>query len=137
MDSDNIAQQYIQAWQSLILANKNPKIAANQGAWGYPSTYMKDINLVVLSVTRRQLLNVRYINCWPSELGALELTSGESQVLVQNVTFMTEDVEVTVNNDRSLVDTLIASSSGLSSGSLAGGLNAAISSTLNNISIRL
>jgi hypothetical protein len=129
MDSTNKSHQWLKAWQSLVMSNLNPKVVANQGNWGYPSSYMKDITLVVLSVTKQVLLNVKLINCWPTLPAALELISGEAAGLVQEVTFSVEDVDITVNNDKGLLDTLINTATGYASSAITG----VLSSQLNAI----
>lgn len=129
MDSTSKAHQYIKAWQGLVMDNRNPKSVSNQGNWGYPSAYKKDIVIVVLSVDKKVLLNVRLINCWPTEATAAELTSGEAQALVQSVSFVVEDVDITVNNDKGLLDTLVGTAQGYAASAITGNL----SSQLNNI----
>jgi len=129
MDSSSRAHQYIKAWQGRVLANVNPKVVQNQGVWGYPADYKKDIVLAVLSVRRNILLNVRLINCWPTEPSSVELTSGDAQALVQNVTFAVEEVDITVNNDKGLLDTLTQTAAGYGTGAITG----ALSSQLNNL----
>lgn len=128
MDSSSKAHQYLKAWQGLVMANQNPKVVSNQGNWGYPSSYKKDIVLVVLSVAKNILLNVKFINCWPTEPAALELTSGEAQPMVQTVSFAVEDMDITVNNDKGLLATLLSTASGYASSAISGALN----SQLNN-----
>jgi len=112
MDSSSKAFEYIKAWQGLVLANANPKVVGNQGNWGYPADYKKDIYLVVLSVQRNVLLNVRLINCWPSEPQQLEFGSGDATGMVLSVNFACEDVDITVNSDKGLLDTLTNTVSG-------------------------
>jgi T4-like virus tail tube protein gp19 len=129
MDSSSKAHQYIKAWQGQVMANANPKSVQNQGNWGYPAAYKKDIVLVVLSVDKKVLLNVKLINCWPTEPSAVELTSGEATPLVQTINFAVEDVDITVNNDKGLLDTLIGTATGYATSALTGALN----SQLNNI----
>lgn len=139
MDSTSKAHQYLKAWQGLILGNANPKVVSNQGNWGYPSSYMKDITLVVLSVQRNLLLNVKFINCWPAEPQALDFTSGDAQPMVLNVNFVCEDVDITVNNDKGLLDTLTSTASGYGLSTLSSvlGDSNTVSSVLNNIASNL
>jgi len=132
MDSSSKAHQYLKAWQGLVLANTNPKSVQNQGNWGYPADYKKDIVIVVLSVDKKVLLNVKLINCWPSEPTATELTSGEATPLVQTVTFVVEDVDITVNNDRGLLDTLTSTATGYATSALTGALNSQLNDIITN-----
>lgn len=133
LDSESKAHQYLKAWQGLVLANSTAKVVQNQGNWGYPSSYMKDITLVVLSVRRNLLLNVRFINCWPTELTPVDFTSGEATALVQAVNFMVEDVDITVNNDKGLIDTLISTASGYGLSALSSQFGSGLSNQLNNL----
>jgi hypothetical protein len=102
MDSSSITHRYLQAWSSKILGSRNPKRPENQGDWGLPVNYKKDIIISVLSVKKKVLLNVKYINCWPTNLEALALASGVAEPLVQPVSFSVEDVEVTIAEDLKL-----------------------------------
>jgi len=112
MGSDNKAQQYIKDWQGLVLGNKNAGVITNQGQWGLPVDYKKTINLVVLSVDRKILLNVKYFGCWPIDPNPLELVSGQGEPLSQPVSFAVEDVNVDIQTDSGLVDTLVNTARG-------------------------
>lgn len=132
MDSSNKAHQWLKAWQGQILGDADPTSAMNQGMWGLPAQYKKTINIVLLDVKKKQMLNVRYINCWPSDPSALDLVSGAAEALVQNVTFMVEDIEVTVSNDKGFIDNLLDTAKGYAMGALSGATSAA----LNNLGQR-
>lgn len=106
MDSANKAQEYLKAWSSLVLGTSPVANVVNRGVWGLPATYKKNITFYVLSVTKKQLLTIKYVGCWPADPQALELTSSDPAILAQTVSFMVEDVEVTVSNDKGLVDKL-------------------------------
>jgi hypothetical protein len=120
MDSSNQAHQWLKAWQGQILGDSDPTSPVNHGMWGLPAQYKKTINIVVIDVKKKQMLNVRYINCWPSDPSALDLVSGSAEALVQNVTFMVEDVQVTLSNDKGLLGNLLDTAKGYAMGALSG-----------------
>ena len=109
MDSSNASQLYLYAWQSLILGNANPAVAANQGLWGLPAAYKKTINVVVLSMDKKILLNVKYLNCWPVDPSALDLVSGSAEAMSQPITFAVEDVSIEIHNTQGTIQSLINS----------------------------
>lgn len=112
MDSSNKSYQYLKAWQGLILGNQDPSTITNQGRWGMPADYKKNINLCVLSVDKKILLNVKYIGCWPVDPSALELTSSSAEAIPMSVTFAVEDMDITVKNDKGIIDNLLNTASG-------------------------
>ncbi len=114
LDSSNKSYQYLKAWQGLILGNNDPSSVVNQGRWGLPADYKKNISLFVLSVDKKVLLNMKYINCWPVDPQALELTSGNAEAMHLSVSFAVEDVNVTVQNDKGLIENLINTAAGYS-----------------------
>lgn len=130
LDSSNKAYEWLTTWQSFIMGSKDPKVADNQGAWNVPAQYKKDINIVLLNVSKKKMLNVKYINCWPAAPEALSLTSSNAEALVQNVSFYVEDVEVKVFNDKGFLGNLKESAVGFAMGALQGGINKGLSSLL-------
>ncbi len=120
MDSASVAQKYLKAWGGLVLGNQDPSIWSNRGKWGYPANYKKDINFYILSVTKRELLNLKYVGCWPTDPQALELASDNAAILTQRVNFHVEDVLVTVLNDKGIVDNLIDTGLGYGTSFLKG-----------------
>jgi hypothetical protein len=120
MDSSSKVHQYLKAWQGQILGNVNPSVARNQGMWGLPAKYKKTINIVLLNVTKKQMLNVKYLNCWPTNISALELNSSSAEAMIQNVSFEVEDVDVRVYNDKGLIDNLLDTATGYAMGALNG-----------------
>lgn len=120
MDSNNVAQKYLKAWGALVLDTAPVANVVNRGVWGLPAGYKKNIYVYVLSVTKKQLLNFKFINCWPNDPQALELMSADPAVLVQTVNFMVEDVEVTVLNDKGVIDNLIEAGTGYAIDQLTG-----------------
>lgn len=120
MDSSGLAQKYLKAWAGLVLGNDDPSNIANVGTWGYPAAYKKNIYLYLLSVTKKQLLNFKYIGCWPSDPQALELVSDDGQPMSQSVAFHVEDVQVTVLNDKGLIENLANTGQGYAMSALTG-----------------
>ena len=133
MDTTGKAWQYINAWQGLVMANQDPKYAGNQGMWGLPAQYKKDIKITILSVDRKQMLSVRYINCFPKNPAPLELVSSSSEALVVNVNFAVEDVYISVSNDKGLISNLLDTAKGYALGALSN----VGSSIVNNITSRI
>lgn len=131
MDTKNKAQQYLTAWESQILGTDDPSDTLNQGMWGLPAEYKKDINIMLLDTVKREMLNVKYVRCWPVGLDALDLTSDTAAALVQNVRFMVEDLHITVSNDKGLIDNLTETALGYGMGAIQGPLTA----QLNNFDI--
>jgi hypothetical protein len=99
LDSKNVARQWLRSWQHLVVSVDNPRNATNQGRFGLPYQYKRDISFVVHSVRKKRVLHYKYIGCWPKSTSGLELTSGESQALTCDVTFAVEDVRVSVGNE--------------------------------------
>jgi hypothetical protein len=60
MDTTGKAQQYLEAWASKVLDNRDPANTENQGRWGLPADYKKDIYIVLLDTVHRQMMNVKY-----------------------------------------------------------------------------
>jgi hypothetical protein len=133
MDSASVAQKYLKAWGGLVLGNQDPSIWSNRGKWGYPANYKKDINFYILSVTKRELLNLKYVGCWPTEPQALELASDNAAILTQRVNFHVEDVLVTVLNDKGIVDNLIDTGLGYGTSFLKGAAMNAINGWITGL----
>jgi hypothetical protein len=120
MDSSSKVHKWLKAWQGQVLGNVNPQLAQNQGMWGLPAQYKKTINIVLMNVSKKQMLNVKYLNCWPTSPTALELNSSEAEVLIQNVSFVVEDIDIRVYNDKGLIDNLLDTATGYAMGALNG-----------------
>jgi hypothetical protein len=99
LDSKNVARQWLRSWSHLVLSVDNPRNPANQGRWGLPYQYKRDISFVVHSVRNKRVLHFKYIGCWPKSTGGLALASGSSEALTCDVTFAVEDVRVSVGNE--------------------------------------
>lgn len=128
VDQSSKAPQYLKAWQSLILGSADPTQAANQGVWGLPGDYKKQITIVVTSVARKQLLTFKYLNCWPSDLMALELGAGSSTPLEQAVEFQVEDVDLSIQNANGVLDNIGDTLTGMAYSQLSGGLTSVVDS---------
>ena len=99
MDSKNVARQYIRSWESLVLSNDNPRNPSNQGRWGLPIQYKRDISFVIHSVRKKRVLHYKYYGCWPKSISGLELNSGSSDGLTMDVTFAVDDMRVSAGNE--------------------------------------
>jgi hypothetical protein len=130
MDTSGKAWQYITAWQGLVMGNQSASYPGNQGAWGLPAKYKKDIQIIVLSASKKQMLTMRYINCFPKNVSPLTLVNNASDALVAEIVFTVEDVDVTVSNDLGLINNILNTATGYAMGALS---NVA-SSVANNIS---
>lgn len=96
MDDSNKTQHWLKAWESTIVGTENPKISGNQGMWGLPAEYKKEINIVVLNSTKEVALNFKYLNCWPATHANPELVSGSGEAMLNTVSFLVEDVHIDV-----------------------------------------
>jgi hypothetical protein len=112
MDDENRAHQYLTAWASNILKPSDPAILSNQGVWGMPVSYKKDITIVIASVAKDVLLTYKYIGCFPKEPTSLQLNSNASERLIQEVIFAVDDVQVLVQNTKGILDNLADTAQG-------------------------
>ena len=129
LDDTNKAMMWARAWQGQMMGTANPTQATGQGNWGLPAKYKKTLQFVLLNTKRKQVMNIKYINCTPGDFSALELVSGAAESLVLSLTFKVEDVDVQITNDVSLVDSL----SGLAQGYAMSAISGAASSVLNKL----
>jgi hypothetical protein len=120
LDSKNEALNYLKAWAGLVLEHGNPAQFQTRGAWGMPADYKKEINVYALSVKKQVLLNFKYFGCWPSDPTALDWTSDDATAVTQQVTFQVEDVQVTVLNDKGVIDNLTQTALGYGLSALTG-----------------
>ena len=112
MDDANKAMKYLQAWQGLMLGNGDPSKMSNQGVWGFPKDYKKDISIAINSVNKKQLIICKYIGCSPKNAAALQLGSGSANALKLTVPFNVDDVSVTVLNTKGVLDNVLSTASG-------------------------
>lgn len=127
LDSKSEAQAYLKSWSSLVLGQANPAQFQNRGVWGMPASYKKEINLYALSVSKKVLLNFKYFGCWPSDPSAIEFNSDDASALTQQVTFQVEDVQLTVLNDKGVIDNLSKTALGYGLSALTGTANSFLS----------
>lgn len=128
LDSSNVVQQWLKAWQGQILSNRNPSDTRNQGMWNLPAQYKKTFNIVLMDVAKRTMLNVKYINCWPTSPSALDLTSASAEALIHNVTFHVEDMDFIVLNDKGIIDNVLSTVKGFAMSQISGAVSGASSS---------
>jgi hypothetical protein len=74
-------------------------------------------------------MNIKYINCSPSDLQAFDVVSDTSGLLTTSLTLKVEDVDVTLSNDIGLVDSL----SNLSGGYAMSAISSIASPYLNQL----
>lgn len=92
-DSQNNAISYLQAWNNTILTPFASSAAAQMGGgWGRPSDYKKTIYVYVLDVTNNTLGIIEYVECWPVAIEQYTLESGNSNRVVNRVSFSVGDV---------------------------------------------
>lgn len=128
VDGSSKSSQYIKSWQAQILQDRDPSQAVNQGIWGMPAAYKKTITLVVMSVSRKELLTFKYYGCFPSTPQPLELGAGSSTPLELTVEFQVDDLQITARNDLGLLENISDSLQGLAIGALTGAANSALQS---------
>jgi hypothetical protein len=133
-DSSSKAIEWVSAWQSLVMENRNPKTPANQGLWGLPANYKKDISFFLLSVDQKQLVEIIYSGCWPVSEEAYSLVSGTSEVLGLSLTLSVDNVYRKISNDKGLIDNLKDTALGYGMSALSGATSAAMSGISSGIS---
>jgi len=100
IDSKNVARQWLRSWEHLVLTVDNPRNPTNQGRWGLPYQYKKDISFVIHSVRNKRLLHYKYVGCWPKSVSPMAMASGSSEAVTIDVTFAVEDVRISVGNEQ-------------------------------------
>ena len=142
LDSSNTALQYLQAWQNAIIAPFSANGAATSGGgFGRPAQYKQPVFIYILDVTKAQMAIIEYTECWPTNIGSLQLDSASSTRLIAQVPFSVGDVFINiVGVAQSLVNGVLANPSQfknlLSSagstviGNVAGSVSSSISSLL-------
>lgn len=103
-DSANVALTYIQAWQNAIITPFSANLASTMGgAWGRPSDYKFPIFVYLLDVTSNVLAIVEYTECWPTNVESYAMESGNSNRIINQVTFEVGDVFVNLVNAGSIL----------------------------------
>jgi hypothetical protein len=117
LDSSNTAFQYLQAWQNAVMSPFSANNSATSGGgFGRPVQYKQPIYIYILDVTKAQMAIVEYTECWPTNLGALNLDSASSTRLTAVVPFSVGDVFINiVGVAQSLVQGVLANPSQFSS----------------------
>jgi hypothetical protein len=122
-DSSNVALTYIQAWQNAIITPFSANQAASMGGgWGRPSDYKFPIFIYLLDVTSNVLAIVEYTECWPSNVESYAMESGNSNRIINQVTFEVGDVFVNLVDAGSILPGSVAQN----------GTNNAITATINS-----
>lgn len=98
LDVGGQALTYLTAWDNLIVAPFDARDSVLQGGqYRMPSLYKKDITLYLLNVNKQELVQLLYIECWPTNLNSLTLQSQASERLTTQVNFSVGDVFMSVN----------------------------------------
>ena len=110
LDSSNTALTYLQAWQNAIIAPFSANGSATSGGgFGRPAQYKQPIYIYILDVTKAQMAIVEYTECWPTNLNALTMDSGNSTRIIGSVPFSVGDVFINiVGVAQSLVNGILA-----------------------------
>jgi hypothetical protein len=130
-DSSNIAFQYIQAWNNLIIAPFSPNTAATAGGyWGRPVDYKKTIYIYLMDVTKNVVAIVQYVGCFPINVDAYSLISNGSERIVNEINFSVDDVFINLISVPSVAGLIGKAEQGL----LGGAVNLASSIVTGGLS---
>jgi hypothetical protein len=83
--------------------------AGVRGGWGRPrgaKGFFQDIPVHLLSVNKKEVLTITYLDCWPTNLAQLPLISDASTALQFEVEFATSDVKWEVSRPSDAIDAL-------------------------------
>lgn len=103
LDTSGLAMKWIEAWKSRVVGNLDPTISTNQGGWGLPADYKKNVNIMLLSPAKQEMLNIKYINCYPTDTQITDLASNESNPMVLTVQLKVEDIDISVITDNAVI----------------------------------
>jgi len=97
LDSTNAAFQYLQAWQNAIISPFSAtNSATSSGGFGRPVQYKQPIFIYILDTAQSQMAIIEYTECWPTNIGALNMDSGSSTRITAVVPFSVGDVFVNI-----------------------------------------
>lgn len=96
LDDSMSSMIYLDAWNNAVLRNKDVLTDSAQGLWGRPAEFYRDIPVHILSVNRKEVLTLTYIEAWPTNIDPLTVASGGSDRHVLDVTFACADVQVKI-----------------------------------------
>ena len=103
-DSSNIALQYLQTWQNAIMTPFSSATASTMaGGWGRPSDYKFPIFIYLVDVTSNVLALIEYTECWPVNIEPYSMESGNSNRIINQVTFEVGDVFINLVGGGSLL----------------------------------
>lgn len=115
-DISNKAQDYLQAWEGAIVSNTSSSDSELKGGgYGRPIDYKKTIRIFLVNPMKQQVLQLEYIECWPTSRDAYTLESGSSGRLVNNVTFSVGDVFVTLYGASKMSSSVLSNPSSMGS----------------------
>lgn len=93
LDSSGVALDYWLNWDSAILQKFDRVNAETKGGqFGIPSEYKKDITTYIMDSTKRAVVKITFIECWPTNVEDLMLASASSDRLIANVSLDVGDV---------------------------------------------
>jgi hypothetical protein len=122
-DAQNVAFQYLQAWNNAILTPFSATMAATTGGgWGRPSDYKRPIFIYILDPANNTLALLEYTECWPVTIDQYSFDSGTSTRIVNHVNFSVGDVFIN----------LMGVTPEFSQNIIANPLNNAITTTINS-----
>jgi hypothetical protein len=86
-ETDFSALKYIQKWRR--------KIIDNDGNYGIPKDYKKDLTVVINDLEGGDAISVTYIGCFPTHVMGYQLDSGIGHFLMTIVNFSVDKVRLT------------------------------------------
>lgn len=90
-DSSGKAGAYMENWRMSVMGKG--------GTYMYPRDYKKDIELIILDVSRFfTVYNIVYKGCWPVNSDPYNLASNSSDRIVMSAEFSVDDIEIRVRN---------------------------------------
>lgn len=93
LDEGGTSLSYLKAWEDCIVYPATAQnYRTNGGGFGRPSDYRKPIRVILLNASKRLVVMFELVECWPTNLDALSLMSGQSERLIGQVSFSVGDV---------------------------------------------
>ncbi len=95
-DVANVALDYLNAWNSAILAPiKSVNADTRSGGYGRPQGFKRNIQIYLISADKQTVAVMEYVGCWPVSMEAYPLDSNSSGRIINQVTFSVDDVFLT------------------------------------------
>lgn len=111
LDTAGRTMEYLQMWDNAMVRKTTKQDMYREGGqFGLPTNYKKDIKIHLVDPNRQELVELLYVECWPTNLDALNLNSGASDRLIANVNFSVGDVFVnSLGVSRTTIDGILRS----------------------------